>query len=228
MIAKFNFYEFISILIPGILFIWAVFPISNFFGVTFNIPFTGELSGTSILIVLAFVIGLLLQGISQGVVEKILVKLWGGFPSARWLLPDDNYFSKDFKSKLKQIVENIFKIKIDINLPKKEQMNKNQEIFYLCYNTVIKEKLSDRPQIFNVYYGLFRCLLTTFLLLFLTSVIIFLFNRYSYPRDMLIILIFSFFGLIISYLRTKKRAEDFAKSIYELFIVNYSDYDSSE
>ena len=113
MVTKFSFYEFISIFIPGILFIWAISPILNLMGLSIDFPFTGELSGTAILIALAYVVGLLLQGISQGVTEKILIKIWRGFPSARWLLPDDEYLSKNLKSEIKQIVKKEFKIEID-------------------------------------------------------------------------------------------------------------------
>jgi hypothetical protein len=172
---------------------------------------------------MGYVTGLILQGISQGLTEKILLKAWGGFPSARWLLPDDNKFSKEYKSKIKKVVEDKYSIKADDELSKEEQLKKNQEIFYLCYNAVDKENLSDRPQIFNAHYGLFRCLLTTFILLFLFDLSVLLFGEPQKKSVICGVLIFAIIGAVVSYFRTKKRGEDFAKSIYDLFLVRFSE-----
>ena len=188
-----------------------------------DIPLTGGLAETSVLVALGYVTGLILQGISQGLTEKILLKVWGGFPSARWLLPDDNKFSKEYKSKIKQIVEEKYSVKADNEQSKEEQLKRNQEIFYLCYNAVDKEKLSNRPQIFNAHYGLFRCLLTTFTLLSLFDLAVLLFSEPQKKTIICGILVFTAIGAVVSYFRTKKRGEDFAKSIYDLFLVRFSE-----
>jgi hypothetical protein len=172
---------------------------------------------------LGYVTGLILQGISQGLTEKILLKAWGGFPSARWLLPDDKKFSKEYKSKIKQIVEDKFSVQADSEQSKEAQLKRNQEIFYLCYNAVDKEKLSDRPQIFNAHYGLFRCLLTTFTLLFLFELGVLLSGELQKKSIICAVLIITIIGAVVSYFRTKKRGEDFAKSIYDLFLVRFSE-----
>jgi len=219
MIARFSIYDLIAAVIPGIFFLWAV----SFMSSSIDIPFTGGLAETSVLVALGYVTGLILQGISQGLTEKILLKAWGGFPSARWLLPDDNKFSNEYKSKIKQIVEDKYSLKADDEQSKEEQLKRNQEIFYLCYNAVDKEKLSDRPQIFNAHYGLFRCLLTTFTLLFLTELGLLLFGEPQKKSLVCGVLIFTIIGTVVSYFRTKKRGEDFAKSIYDLFLVRFSE-----
>jgi len=188
-----------------------------------HIPLTGGLAETSVLVALGYVTGLILQGISQGVTERILLKVWGGFPSARWLLPDDNKLSKEYKSKIKQIVEDKYSLKSDDKKPKEEQLKRNQEIFYLCYNAVDKEKLSDRPQIFNAHYGLFRCLLTTFTLLFIIELGLLLSGEPQKKSLVCGVLIFNIIGAVVSYFRTKKRGEDFVKSIYDLFLVRFSE-----
>jgi hypothetical protein len=223
MVARFSLYDFIAVVIPGILFIWAISLFSDSIGIAFYIPLAGGIAETSVLIALAYVTGLILQGISQGVTEKVLIKIWGGFPSARWLLPDDTRFEKGYKDKIKQIVEKNYGIKSENNLSRKEQLKKNQEIFYLCYNAVDKEKLSDRPQIFNAHYGLFRCLLTTFLILFLLGIVTLIFNKKMEHTILYLILLFSFIGASVSYFRAMKRGEDFAKSIYDLFLVQFSE-----
>ncbi|MBW2063565.1 MAG: hypothetical protein JRJ03_01405 [Deltaproteobacteria bacterium] len=219
MIARFSIYDLIAAVIPGIFFLWAVSYMSS----SIDIPFTGGLAETSVLVALGYVTGLILQGISQGLTEKILLKAWGGFPSARWLLPDNNKFSNEYKSKIRQIVEDKYSLKADDEQSKEEQLKRNQEIFYLCYNAVDKEKLSDRPQIFNAHYGLFRCLLTTFTLLFLTELGLLLFGEPQKKSLVCSVLIFTIIGAVVSYFRTKKRGEDFAKSIYDLFLVRFSE-----
>ncbi len=223
MIARFNLYDFITAVIPGVLFIWAVSLVAHYFDLALNIPLSGNLTETSVLIVLAYVIGLLLQGISQGVTERILLKLWNGFPSARWLLSEDNYLSKDYKKRILEIVNNRFGIEYEKDgLPINEQLKKNQEIFYLCYSAVEKEKLSEKPQIFNAHYGLFRCLLTTFVILLLFDFVIIVFTKTTKPGVFYSHMSIFFSGATISYFRAKKRGEDFAKSIYDLFLVRFS------
>ena len=219
MTSKFSLYDFIAAIVPGILFLWVI----SLFSRSINIPLTGGLAETSVLVALGYVTGLILQGISQGVTERILLKVWGGFPSARWLLPDDNKLSKEYKSKIKQIVEDKYSLKSDDKKPKEEQLKRNQEIFYLCYNAVDKEKLSDRPQIFNAHYGLFRCLLTTFTLLFIIELGFLLSGKPQKKSLVCGVLIFSIIGAVVSYFRTKKRGEDFVKSIYDLFLVRFSE-----
>jgi len=219
MIARFSFYDFIAGVIPGILFLWGISLLSGWI----KIPLEGGLAETSVLIALAYVTGLVLQGISQGLTEKILLQIWGGFPSARWLMPYDTKFSKEYKSKIKKAVEDKYSIKVEDQLSEEEQLKQNQEIFYLCYNAVDKEKLSDRPQIFNAHYGLFRCLLTTFSLLFLSDLGVLFFSTPQKKSVIYGVLIFTTIGAVVSYYRARKRGEDFAKSIYDLFLVRFSE-----
>ncbi len=219
MIAKFNLYDFVAAVIPGILFIW----VFSLFSSSIDIPITGGLAETSILVALGYVIGMMLQGISQLFTEKILLILWGGFPSARWLLEEDNKFSREYKNKLKKLVEDKYSVKIDDKLSKEERLKKNQEVFYLCYNAVEKERISDRPYIFNAHYGLFRCLLTTFILLFFVELYALLIDKQQNKAVIYSVLILSIIGIIVSYFRAKQRGEDFAKSIYDLFLVRFSE-----
>jgi hypothetical protein len=218
---KFSLYDFIAVLIPGFLFIWALSSFSDLMGININISLTGGLAETSVLMALAYVTGLLLQGISQGITEKILTKIWGGFPSARWLLQEDNRLSKGYKEKIFLLVQNNFNIAAESGPSRDDRMKRNQEIFYLCYNAVDKAKMSERPQLFNAQYGLFRCLLTSFCLL-LIGITILITIKPGGSGKALWLSSFSLVGIIISYFRAKKRGEDFAKSIYDLFIVGFS------
>lgn len=221
MLTRFGLYDFVAAIIPGLLFIWAVSFLSNTLNISINIPLTGDLAETSVLIALSYVTGLLLQGISQGITEKILLWHWGGFPSERWLLESDTFFSKEYKSKIRNIVEIKYGISIQDNLPLEEQLKKNQEIFFICYNAVEKEKISERPQTFNAHYGLFRGLLTSFGLLFIACSILLIRADSSNRALMSYLDAFFLTGIFVSYFRAKKRGEDFARSIYDLFLTHY-------
>jgi len=223
MSTKFSLYDFIAVLIPGLLFIWAASSCADLAGITINVSLTGGLAETSVLIALAYVTGLLLQGISQGITEKILTRIWGGFPSERWLLQEDNKFSKEYKEKILQLVKKKFDIVLGSGGSRVQRMKKNQEVFYLCYNAVDKAKLSERPQLFNAQYGLFRCLLTSFSMVLLFGITIFLTSTSKESAQLVTLSSFCLIGAIVSYFRVKKRGEDFAKSIYDLFIVGFSE-----
>ena len=63
------------------------------------------------LIALGYVTGLMRQAVSERYVQgKILLRAWKGFPSARWLLPEDTYFSKSYKDQLNALITEWFKV----------------------------------------------------------------------------------------------------------------------
>lgn len=238
MTAKFNLYDFIASLIPGLVFLWTVEQLAKLGGWSSPFPSSGQLPETSMLVALGYVTGLMLQAVSERVTEKqVLFRIWGGFPSARWLLPDDPKFSASYKTRVLELIAERFKVKTEPDIPehshpakKRElRLKKNQELFYLCYNAV--DNLSPRPQIFNAQYGLFRCLLTMFALLACASLFLAVWKWSKLPdkRGLLVFLPPFFAGLAwLSYQRCTKRGEDFAKSIYDLFIASPAKSSSSE
>jgi len=86
MIQKFGLYDFLANLIPGLAFLWALSWLAQFFGHTPIIPVSGSIGDASVLIAWAYIVGLLIQGVGQSIVERIVLAVAGGFPSARWLL----------------------------------------------------------------------------------------------------------------------------------------------
>lgn len=226
MTDKFNLYDFIAVIIPGIFFLWSITLISDILGFGLNLSVEGDLTNTTIIIVIGYVIGLLLQGVSQGITEKTLKLIWGGFPSERWLLDNDSKFSQEYKLKLWEKVSTKFdrsKPLTDEKLKEKERLiilrKKNQEIFYLIYSYIEKEKLTEKHQTFNAQYGLFRCLLTIFFILFVIIFYLLLFHIPNTDQNLLFA-VFSLVGTIISYFRVKKRGEDFVKCIFDAFSVS--------
>ncbi|MBI4526584.1 MAG: hypothetical protein HY695_22520 [Deltaproteobacteria bacterium] len=227
MLNRFSLYDFIAILFPGIFFLWALAFFVDAPLLQHSVPLSGGIADTSVLIVIGYVTGLLLQGVSQLLTERILLYWWGGFPSARWLLPDSQRFTPEFKMELSAILLRKFNISLELDPaksgPKDSALKRNQEIFYRCYRAV--EKLSDLPQTFNAQYGLFRSLLTTFALLVTAGVwTLWPLHRSGLGLDAETVLTLGLFilGAIISYYRAMKRGEDFARAVYDVFIANFA------
>lgn len=228
MIARFDLYDFVANLIPGLVFLWCAQRLAALFGWPLPLDFTGGLAETSILIALGYITGILLQGLSHEVVEKRILKpLWGGFPSERWLLPDDGHFSKAYKARLLEQIGKLFGVSTEPDPPPdcppdkvhELRLKKNRELFYLVYHAV--GEASPRPLAFNAQYGLFRVLVTMFGGLGIVSLIGMIWAGVLHPAQFRwFAMWFIVFGLAacIAYLRCKKRAEDFAESVYALFM----------
>src|SRR5437870_8261846 len=145
MIARFSLYDFIAVVIPGIFFLWAVGTLADVFALSKVVPLSGGITETSVLVVVGYVTGLLLQGISQHVFERMLLWWWGGFPSARWLLPDDARFTGQYKQEVAAAVGSKFGVVLDLGsnggADQAARLKRNQEIFRRCYRAI--DKLSE-------------------------------------------------------------------------------------
>lgn len=228
MLARFGLYDFFANIIPGIFFLWALGTVLGIRELRDALPLTGGLAETSVLIVVGYLTGLLLQGVSQAITERTLKWWWGGFPSERWLLAEDGRLTAEYKAQLSEATSRRFGLALDLSFPatkgaadRKARMKRNQEIFYRCYRSV--EKASDQPQTFNAQYGLFRGLLTTFLLLALVSFgfgaeRLWVAGAFVFPSH-LVFAVAALVSAIISYQRTKKRGEDFTKAVLDVFLV---------
>jgi hypothetical protein len=234
MLQKFGLYEVLANLIPGIAFISAVSWLAQFFGHNSVLPITGAVGEASALIAWSYVVGLLLQGIGEGVIEKMVLALTGGYPSWRWMIEGGEGFTPEHRSKLKDAIRGYFGEAVEPttapNATPREvleaQRRKYQELFYLCLNLVEQKKLSDRPLTFNAHYGLFRVLLTFALVLIPVFgwALAFRWTEISQRQAGSVfqsILLLLVAGAIVSYFRMVKRGEDFAKSIYDLFFSYY-------
>ena len=229
MIGKFNVYDFLADLLPGLLVLWCLEQILKTRGVALPITFSGNFAEASMLIVFGFLVGLFLQRVGERLLDPVLKWLWQGFPSGRWLLPDNTEYP--FKNRVIELVSKHFGVSTEAGTPaalsaeenNKRRMATNQAIFYLCYNYVDQHKLSDRPLIFNAQYGMFRGLLTAFALVFVLSCIFF---GHFWIHDLKSNLR-SFIGtasmiplMWLAYAGCKRRGENFARSIYDLFVTS--------
>ncbi len=224
MLSRFNLYDFIAVVIPGVFFLWALSTFADVFALKQAVPLSGGITETSVLVVVGYVAGLFLQGLSH-IVQEGLLWWWDGFPSARWLLAEDEHLSATYKAEVAGAVQNTFGVVLiipQVGSDRNARMKRNQEVFYRCYRSL--EKLSDIPQNFAAQYGLFRCLLTTFLLLALMSAgrVVWLWAAHSEVR--LTMLAFSaacVAAAVVAYWRVTKRGEDFAKSVLDVFLVHF-------
>jgi F0F1-type ATP synthase assembly protein I len=234
MMQKFGLYDVIANLIPGLAFLWALSWLGQFLGHTPIIPISGSIGDASVLIAWAYIVGLLIQGVAQSAVERIVLAVTGGFPSSRWLIDGGEGFTEEHRSQLKEAIHDYFGEPVEPKIPKdtdekiskKLRLRKYQELFYLCYNLVDQKKLSDRPLAFNAHYGLFRALLTFSLSLLIVygSALLWKWNEIAQRNSLGLfecVLSFLVLASVVSYFRMKKRGEDFAKSIYGLFYAFY-------
>lgn len=227
MIGRFNAYDFIAVVIPGIFFIWVLGAISEVLELENLMPSIGDIAQTSILIVQGYIVGLLLQGVSQHVVEHVLRWAWGGLPSDRMLLPQDRTFPEEYKRNLIGLIKRKFNITVNTENPSKKEravrLKENHAAFRLCYRSI--DKLTETPSIFNAQYGLFRCLLTMFVLLALIEVVqqvTSYFSALGAGKNHILNCLLFVVGGYICYLRMEKRAEDFSRSVYDSFYSHFS------
>ena len=228
MIARFNFYDFIANLVPGLFFLWCASVMLAMIGCRVPLDFTGGLAETSIIVTVGYVAGLMLQAVSEQFVQrKILLPMWGGFPSSRWLLPDDPQFSKSYKKNLLALIAKRFDVSVEPEIPAnatdreihEARLKKNSELFYLCYRYT--DSLGPYPQTFNALFGMFRCFLSLFALLCAMAfigLIIAIFGQHASAGKFLVLT--ALFGVCgwLSYAQCKKRSDDFARSVYDLFV----------
>ncbi|MGA2480368.1 MAG: hypothetical protein ABSG63_16585 [Spirochaetia bacterium] len=234
MLQKFGLYEFLANLIPGLAFISALSWLAEFFGHKPVLPITGTVGEASALVAWAYIVGLLLQGIAEGLVEKFVLAATGGYPSWQWMIEGGKGFTPEHRTKLKDAIRDYFGETVEPTIPSDAtqqqvldaQRHKYQELFYLCLNLVEQKKLSDRPLSFNTHYGLFRGLLTFTLMLLPVFgwALIFHWSEIA-QRNVVgffqLILLLLLVAATVSYFRMIKRGEDFAKSIYDLFYSFY-------
>lgn len=231
MLARFGLYDFFANIVPGVFFLWALGMVLGIREIREALPLTGGLAETSVIVVIGYLTGLLLQGVSQATTERALKWWWGGFPSERWLLAEDERLTVEYKTQLARAVERRFGLVLDVSsrpnadpADRKARMKRAQEVFYRCYRSI--EKASDQPQTFNAQYGLFRGLLTTFFLLALISLGLaaqrMWIARSCVLSPHLVFAAAALVGAIISYQRTRKRGEDFTKAVLDVFLVTNS------
>uniref|UniRef100_A0A832G8A0 Uncharacterized protein n=1 Tax=Ignavibacterium album TaxID=591197 RepID=A0A832G8A0_9BACT len=216
-IDKLSLYDFIAVLMPGIFFLICTEMIFNLASSELVIPEGNNLPLLLLLIVFGYITGILLQGLSQTITDRILKLFWKGQLSEKWLMDNNQFLSDDYK----KIFWEKVKLKLNRSKPTGNEQGirkNNREIFSLIVKLVEREKYSDKIQIFIAQFSFFRSLLTVFSILL--SFLVFKYFSYgNFTRIEIMILVFSLIGLLISYSGVKKRNEDFVRATLDAFII---------
>lgn len=161
MQSKFNFYDFVGYLLPGILLITFIYwLLKGFLVIDLNLELK-TIGDSVILIAASYFAGHIVQAIGN-TIENQQVKTWGGVFSEQFLREDNNFFSKEFKVLFREYAKESFSLELnteetDIEVQKKHR----QEVFYLCYYLIVQENAALHTEIFNGLYGLYRGILVT-------------------------------------------------------------------
>ncbi|MFC1686738.1 hypothetical protein ACFL0E_00065 [Nanoarchaeota archaeon] len=222
---KFSYYDFLANIIPGSFMVWALNNITD------DLFFGNIVMESLMFIILAYILGLVIQHFSKYVVE-IIVKIifWKGtFFSNIFLIRDAKKCSEhDRKKFLNFIIThfNFSKKEIKVldtnNIYKKinrDKLKKAEQISHSIYKAVdtytYDHNIAKKAHLHQNYYGLFRGLSLSFLFigLFFTLLISQLdrFQTLSFVSYQII----SYMFFIIFLVKTKDRGEKYIRGLFE-------------
>lgn len=229
MTSRFNVYDVIAVLVPGAVFLWGIqLPLRIQSGSDY-VAMSGGVTEGGIFLLLAYAAGLLIQGLSYHLVEIPYYWLRKGAPSSGMLLRADNRFTEAVKKRIREVAVGVLgittsELEYDSDVSESVRRNVTQQIFRAFNDALEAKKLSDRTIRFNAQYGLFRA----FVFIFLTFTLQCLlwqqgiFGDIQDPGIRKISLLIALMWLVlfvISGLRMHKRAEDFARSVFQTSLV---------
>jgi hypothetical protein len=151
-----TFYEFVALIIPSVVLLFSVNFILTLQGNKSFFDFS-NIGESVIFLCFSYALGHIIQGIGN-IFENLLWKCYGGMPT-KWLLKPNR-----FKERILDI-NMIEKIKEKIE---KDYGSISNETDYglIIYDKLFQKKLTERIDIFNGNYSLFRGLSITFIILF--------------------------------------------------------------
>jgi len=186
---------------------------SNFI-IDFN---EGNILMTIIFIIFSYFFGILIHEIGQILEKHFFKKVWGGFPSERFLLEENGKYSHEHKNRLKKIIESEYNLKLN------NTKEKNQEAFNLIYSKVQKKEGKDRIQLFNVIYGMCRSLFSGVIVsCFIFIIKFFLELGSNNVINLTYIFLFGFFSYLL-FRRSTRFSERFADYVYRDFYNYYAE-----
>ncbi len=223
---KLGIYDFLGFIIPGLLGILAAQVLyKDIFHTPFPLQLDDGFINSVIFIAISYFVGIIMHEISQFVQEKLLKRLWGGFPSERFLLEDDKTCSKIEKQSYHALAKEALQIEEG-----KYDREKSQLVFDRFRTALQLAGKDEMPQLFNTYYGMYRNFSTGSLVCFLTYLIytiVYLFNLivykvriaddYSFIVTGIVFLIFT----LILFRRTRRFGETYVKYVFRGFAEHY-------
>lgn len=196
---EFSLYEFVGILIPSITLLFFTELLIDIV-YDFKIVDFSKLGESIIFLMVAYGLGHILHGFGN-LLEWLLWKVFGGMPT-NWLTKKPRLYQKlldDFETK--KILE-----KINSEIGESEQKDYGR----LIYTKLFAKGLTNRIDIFNANYSLFRGLTTAFIILGILT-----FNLIDW-RYSLISFIIAFIALI----RMIRFAKLYAREVFRTYLTS--------
>lgn len=204
---RFDFYEFVGILSPGVAFI---------IGISLIFPDIGEiiqkqnfsLGDFGVVVIAAYIVGHLVQAFGN-ILEKIYWQFWGGMPTD-WV-----------RSKKHSVISNGQAFDLETRLKttlEEEQVSSIKELSQGAWSSIVNElygrikatNLDERAYIFNGHYGLMRGIAASLLLI----LIVLLVNDINAWR----IDLFVFAGFLLAIFRMHRFGKYYARELFTSFL----------
>jgi hypothetical protein len=232
---KFNYYDFIANIIPGMFLVWIINSL-----VGYNFLFGNVITDSLIFIVLSYILGLMIQFFSKYLIESLVKFIfWKNcFFSEISLIKSSKMLNETLRNQVNNYAVNKLGIKKDsidlLNKIKvyglfgriKRRFDKNywneykkalsiSNLIYRKIDTISKDKnIAQKAQLQNNYYSLFRGLSMLFILTsFLIGYIMYSYETYR-TLELGIYFAISIVGFIVFFIRTKERGEHYIKGLF--------------
>lgn len=193
-----TFYEFVALIIPSVVLLFSLNFILTLKGNKSFFDFS-NIGESIIFLCFSYALGHIIQGIGN-IFENLLWKCFGGMPT-KWLLKPNRFKQRILDMKMTEKVKE--KIETDYG-----SISNETDYGLIIYDKLFQKKLTDRIDIFNGNYSLFRGLSITFIVLFAYLVI---------DKNHQFGLVFAFCGFI-SVRRMIRFGKHYAQEIYRTFL----------
>lgn len=226
---KFSYYDTLSNLIPGLVFLWALSVLGPFTTSGLNLILTGNVIVDPILLLaIAYLMGHLLQFLSKYSIEILIKKLfWNGhYFSEIYLISAfekcnkielDRYLSFA-KSELKLSSENLEVLQDPQVKHDKKKMRSATTLSHTIYR-IVDAKSSDtakgqKAQLQNIFHSFFRNLAMLFLILGVLDVVMILLRLTDVNLKMLVIITINCALTGIFLYQAKQRGEYYVRGLF--------------
>lgn len=193
-----TFYEFVGLIIPSVVLLFSMNFILTLEGHKSFFDFS-NIAESVVFLCFSYALGHIIQGVGN-FLENLVWWFYGGMPT-QWLLKNNRFNKRLFEQ---SITESI-KTKIESEYG---TINNNTDYGMILYNKLNQKKLTDRIDIFNGNYSLFRGLSVTFIIL-----LTYLFIDRNFEFGLV-----CFFCYFISVRRMIRFAKHYAKEIYRTYL----------
>ncbi len=224
---KFSYYDFISNIVPGFYLAWAL---NNAFNIQ-NFLFGNVVTESLTLIILVYILGQIIQFISKFTIEPLIkIIYWKGtFFSNIFMIKEANLCPEIIKKRYLNIISKKFNYKKEdlkilesskiFEKENKENRKKAEHLSYQIYRNIDHDtkdnNTAQKAHLQNNYYGLFRNLSVSSLILAIIYFAGFIFSFISSTTVNILLGIFFLLALILFFIRTKQRGELYIKGLYE-------------